>query len=318
MRILLLLCSLLQLNICFAQGYELIKIPTDPYHGVYTMIATPAEYKDSLDKTYPTIIYFHGGGAKGTDGTKLFIEAIPQRIKNGWQPQAINPLTGKLEYFIVIAAQDQWGTPWPSTMTPVMKYLKEVKKLRIDTNRLYTTGLSFGGSGCMLFAGWDSIAPKKVAAVLSCSPTADISLIQPNFKYIAKENFPVWFYCGNQDGSATENATRYSKELNRLADSLGNGPESWVQMYAGGHCCWNDLYNSKVKTNFNGEQIDMYQWFLTNSKKVLPPDTLPTDYQICIGNAQDIKKMIVLLKNGKYVEYDSSALSIPKVQVQLK
>lgn len=317
MRILILSLFLLRFNICFAQNYEVIKIPTDPYHGVYTMISTPAEYSDSAEKVYPTIIYFHGAGAKGTDGTKLFVEAIPQRIKAGWQPQAINPITRKVEYFIVIAAQDQWGTPWPNTMTPIMKYLKETKHLRIDTNRVYTTGLSFGGSGCMLYAGWDSLAPKKVAAVLSCSPTADVNLILPNFKYISKENFPVWFYSGNQDGASTGNAMRYSKELNRLADSLGQGPESWVQTYQGGHCCWNDLYNSKVKTNFNGEQIDMYQWFLTNGKQAVPPE-LPHDYQICIGNAQDIKKIIVLLRNGKYVEFDSSSMTIPKISVELR
>jgi|GEM_PF-6466050 len=265
----LVIASLLFLNALsgYTQGVQHLKVPTDRWHSVFTMLSLPPDYHKSGEKRYPTIIYFHGKGATGVDGKALFREGLPRRIKAGWKPQAINPLTHKTEYFIVIAAQDQWTTPWPETMYKVMAYLQHNKKLRIDTNRVYTTGPSFGGAGSVLYAAWDSLSHKKVAAILSASPAADINRVVHNFKYLAKDGIPVWFYSGDKDGFFTDNAKRYSKELNRLSDSLKKKHISWVQTFHGGHCCWQPLYDGKIKIMWNGQRVDMYQWFLFFSKQ---------------------------------------------------
>lgn len=116
----------------YAQRYETLS--NSPYtqwgHSWNAFISYPPDYKDSVNKTYPVIIYYHGAGEGGTDVNKLINAYLPGRIKNGWDAQGKTP-DGKTQYFIVIAAQDPGSvTPWPASFDWWITNLQKTKKAK--------------------------------------------------------------------------------------------------------------------------------------------------------------------------------------------
>lgn len=238
-----------------------------------TVVFTPKEYKDSVQKYYPVIIYFHGTGEAGTDVNSLTSNYLLGRIKSGWEPQAINPVTGKLEKFIVVAVQDaaNWS-PYPFAMRYAWNYILSMQKLRIDTNRIYTTGLSSGGQTSVMYACWDSTFAGKIAAVVSLSPAALEAQAVQNLSFFGKYNTPVWFISGSTDGN-TDYAKAYTTAINNF------GGNAWTTVYSGGHGGWDAMYNGTTTRVVNGKTLNIYEWMLLNSRgpaPVAPVDTTTT------------------------------------------
>jgi len=275
------------------------------------------------------ILFFHGKGAAGTDSSRLVGESLPKMVKGGFIPQAIDPVTGRLEKFIVIAPQDPSWSPGPDEVNYIVAWLIKNAKLNIDTNRVYATGLSAGGGRSLMYAVYDSLAVKKIAAVIAMSPAADPDPYMKNFRHLVRDQVPVWFYAGSQtgDGDKRANAERYIKEFQRAKDSIANLrllpviSNYWLQLFNGGHCCWDPIFKGDIRTTWSGKQLNMYEWFLLWSKSsvpiVEPPTTDPpssgTDV-ICIDGFNKIKRMVVLYRDGSFKEYDSTVLKslIPK------
>lgn len=262
-----------------------------------TVVFTPKEYKDSVQKYYPVIIYFHGTGEAGTDVNKLTSNYMLGRIKAGWEPQAVNPVTGKVEKFIVVAVQDAatWS-PYPAAMRYAWKYIMSTQKLRIDTNRIYTTGLSSGGQTSVMYACWDSTFAGKIAAVVSLSPAALEAQAVQNLSFFGKYNTPVWFISGDQDGF-TDNAKKYTTTINNA------GGSAWTTVYPGGHGGWDAMYNGTTTRVVNGKTLNVYEWMLLNSRgpaPVAPVDTTTTPPVIT-------KKLLLTIK----VYSDGTTENIP-------
>ncbi|MEZ2446138.1 hypothetical protein AB6805_30695 [Chitinophaga sp. RCC_12] len=237
-----------------------------------TVVYTPKEYQDSSQKYYPTIIYFHGVGEAGKDVTRLTGSYLLGRIKNGWEPQAVNPVTGKLEKFIVIAVQDaaNWS-PYPVPMRYARNFIIANMKLRVDTNRVYTTGLSSGGQTSVMYACWDESFAGKIAAVVSLSPAALEAQAVRNLSFFAKYNTPVWFISGDQDGF-TDNAKAYTNSITNA------GGSAYTTIYRGGHGGWDAMYNGTTTRQVNGKNLNIYEWMLSNGRGPVtrpPTDTVP-------------------------------------------
>src|SRR5688572_19908396 len=189
MKKLTVLSLLLIVNInIYAQGYKIIQTPKTPWHKCWTFVYNP----DSVStRKYPAVLFFHGRGAAGTDSARLIGESLPRMIKAGFIPQATDPVTGKLEKFVVIAPQDPNWSPGPDEMNYIVAWLVKNYKLPIDTNRIYATGLSAGGGRSLMYAVHNPLAVKKVAAVVSMSPASDPDPYIKNFKYIVQDQVPV-------------------------------------------------------------------------------------------------------------------------------
>lgn len=241
-------------------------LPAFPDNAV---VYTPKEYKDSVNKYYPVIIYFHGTGEAGTDVNKLTSNYLLGRIKAGWEPQATNPVTGKLEKFIIVAVQDAatWS-PYPAAMRYAWNYIMSTQKLRIDTNRIYTTGLSSGGQTSLMYACWDSTFYGKIAAVVSLSPAALVTPAIQNLSSLSRYNTPVWFISGNLDGN-TDYAKAYTTTINNA------GGQAFTTVYSGGHGGWDAMYNGTTTRTVNGKALNVYEWMLLNSRGPAPAP--PTD-----------------------------------------
>jgi len=217
-------------------------------HIESAVVFLPERYETK--DTWPTILYFHGAGESSKDRvySKVLGNGLPKNIVQGF----------KIPY-IVISVQDQWSTPTPAVIDYVLKNTF-LKAYNIDTTRIYTTGLSYGGGGAVAMA----IAhPEYISAVVSASPSA----LQPgevtNLPVLAKNNIPVWFWYGTKDtGPFGDNAKNYSAKITSA------GGSSWITTEAVGHGPWEALYKGASK--LSGKT--MYDFFAQYGKvAVLPP-----------------------------------------------
>lgn len=313
-----LLAALLFIPIWGFSQIETYKVVTNPWNSNGDMnvaIYKPAGYADSPLKVWPVIEFYHGDGDQGTDVNKILNNYIFKLIRDGKPPEAINPITGHLERFIVIEAQDRTGgTVWPPNYKYIWDYLRKTVKLRVDTTRIYTMGHSYGGAGDMLAASWDNAAAKRIAAVASLSPHADLLYKKQNIPLMVKDSIGIWFYTGTL---AKDGFTAYANAFDALYRQAGG--KSLVTIFNGGHdaAFWNNFYSGNVTRLWQGKQMNVYEYFLTHKKGgygLVTPEW-PLNPQICVGSAQDIKEIIILMKDGTYRRMDSTHWSFPEVQL---
>lgn len=313
MKYLLLAACLLMAQVTTAQ-IETYKVVTNPWNSNGDMnvaVYKPLGYADSPLKVWPVIEFYHGEGDQGTDVNKILNNYIFKLIKDGHPPEAINPITGQFERFIVIEAQDRTGgTVWPTNYKYIWEYLRKTVKLRIDTTRIYTMGHSYGGAGAMLAASWDSVAAKRVAAVAYLSPHADLANKKVNIPYMVRDSISIWSYTGIP---AKESFTQYAQAFDALYRQSGG--RSLVTIFIGGHDAgfWNPFYAGNITQPWQGKEMNVYEWFLTHKKGGYKIEAPPLNPEICIGQAHQIKRIILLMKDGTYRELDSTFWRIPDV-----
>src|SRR5690554_4630573 len=91
---------------------------------------------DHLEKKYPLIIYLHGSSNRGSDLNKLKQYGLPHAIDKGEEFD-----------FIIISPQCPEGKIWSSENWFEPLYAELISKYKIDTDRVYLTGVSMGGGG---------------------------------------------------------------------------------------------------------------------------------------------------------------------------
>ena len=106
------------------------------------LVSLPKNYEAEKGKTWPLIIYLHGGSHRGENLKLLYGYGIPDQIYRGREFP-----------FIIAAPQCQINHRW-STDDWFEDFFDELcAKYRIDGRRVYLTGLSLGGSGTWYLAG---------------------------------------------------------------------------------------------------------------------------------------------------------------------
>lgn len=193
-------------------------------------------------RKYPLVIFLHGSGERGNDN-----EA---QLKWGVNNFASDKNLTLYPAF-VIAPQCPAGGGWANissrnkdelTMAPTpaksMELLMEliqqtIKKLPVDTNRIYITGLSMGG-----FGTFDAIAryPNIFAAAVPVCGGGDLSKV-PIIKDI-----PMWIITGAEDDAVSP---VYSIEMARALQKAGAHP-GFTQYPEVGHFSWIMAYSDAL------------------------------------------------------------------------
>jgi len=160
---------------------------------------TPKEYNDDTIKKWPLIIYLHGGSSRGADTIKLYCCGIPDQI---WR--------GREFPFIIVAPQCPIHQRW-STDNWFENFYEEITtKYRVDTNKVYLTGVSLGGAGTWYLA---IKYPEKFAAIAPMSGfTRHIDYIMKNTDKLI--DIPIWAFHGKIDKIAQFEDTEWM--INRL------------------------------------------------------------------------------------------------------
>ncbi len=144
----------------------------------------PEGYHREESKEWPLIIYLHGGSSRGRDTMNLYASGIPDQI---WK--------GRKFPFVIVAPQCPLNQRW-STDNWFDNFFEEITtKFKIDTHKVYLTGVSLGGSGTWYLAMKHA---EKFAAI------APVSGFTRHLDYIIRntdklKDLPIWAFHGKED-----------------------------------------------------------------------------------------------------------------------
>jgi len=219
----------LQREMTFVRGENQHKKDTNYHYISYT----PKTYQADSLKKWPLIIYLHGGSSRGQDTIKLFSHGIPDQI---WR--------GREFPFVIVAPQCPINQRWSTDDWFENFYQEITSKYRVDTDRIYLTGVSLGGSGTWYLA---MKHPDKFAAIAPMSGfTRHMDFIENNIDRLI--DMPIWAFHGKIDRIVEFEDTEWLvNELMRKDKNVKFTAEPNV-----GH--WMDWH---VYTN-----QEIYDWFL--------------------------------------------------------
>lgn len=236
MRNFLLVSSFLLLQGCAAQSSPHLidsELKTVTTEALSYYLYYPEDYDHKPEKKFPILLFLHGGGESGDSLVA---------IKRNGPPKMI--VDGKQFPFLILAPQNPYQKKWWNTRAVNQLLDTIVANNRVDTKRIYLTGLSRGGG-----AAWEMAVqyPEKFAAMaVVCGMTP-----VPYASWIDK-NMPIWVFHGEEDKSIpiAESATM----VNRLK---GMGYDVKFTRYPNvGHNSWIKAYSTE----------ELYEWFMEQER----------------------------------------------------
>jgi predicted peptidase len=194
----------------------------------------PKQYAADSDIQWPVIIFLHGGTSRGNDLKRVKANGIPDRLERGMNIP-----------FIVIAPQCPVDKRWETDDWFNVLYGEITTRYRIDTNRIYLTGLSLGGSGTWYLA---MKHPSTFAAIAPISgKTSHIQFISDSACKLA--GLPIWIFHGKDDEIVDV------KETHQIATRLDQCNVNYALSIFDGHKHW------QTSWGVYGED-KIYSWFL--------------------------------------------------------
>ena len=182
---------------------------------------------------WPLIMFLHGAGERGDDLEKVKKHGPPKIVENR-----------KDFPFIVVSPQcpeDDW---WTDKVEVLINLLDDiVARYKVDTERIYLTGLSMGGYGTWSLA---SVYPERFAAI------APICGGGKRFMAFRLKDIPIWVFHGGKDKVVP------LKESEEMVNAIRNrGGNVKLTIYPdAGHDSWTETYNNQK----------LYDWFLEHRK----------------------------------------------------
>ncbi len=213
-----------------------VKTETDVTFTNYVYL--PDEYDADSNTDWPAIFFLHGKDEIG----KVF-DTLPDGGLHSFVEQNNLP-------FVILEPQCPAESEWVFQLDALMTYLeKMVDQYRIDTNRIYLTGLSMGAIGAWHLA---IRYPSAFAAILPICGGTYPFLGYPDAVTRIKD-VPVWAFHGKDDAVLPLQLTKI------LVDTLiqNGGNVKYTYYENTGHDAWTRTYSN----------MDIYHWLLHQEKK---------------------------------------------------
>lgn len=238
------------------------------------LLQLPVDYNTATSAKYPLLIFLHGTGEAGNiNGTQLpniynsTTSGGPAYfIAHGSFPDSFQVGgTGAWNKFIILSPQ---APGWSASGNQLMFMINDmISKYRVDTNRIYVTGLSAGGQGIVDYSAHIGTVPLHKAAAMVPMSMAESSG-QGSANVIVGDSTRAWGFGSDPDDS---HGVATHEEMNYM--NIAKAGFSRYTNYAGGHCCWNNFYTPTYKETINGKSMNIYEWLLTISRGV--PSSVP-------------------------------------------
>lgn len=183
---------------------------------------------------WPLIVFLHGAGARGND---------PQKVKRRHGPPKIVEKQKDFP-FIVVSPQCPKDDFWSDRVEVLINLLDDiVARYKVDTERIYLTGLSMGGYGTWSLA---YEYPERFAAI------APICGGGKRFMAPKLKDIPIWVFHGAKDEAVP------LEESERMVDAIRkHGGNVKLTIYPNaGHDSWTQTYDNQ----------QLYDWFLEHRK----------------------------------------------------
>jgi len=266
--------------------------PNGVFIGFYEY--KPVDYDANPNTKYPLIIFLHGIGERGDGQGQLpmvLANAIPKYIAQG-SPMRFY-VNGQWQTFLVLSPQlsQNYGSWQNFYVDEMLKWAKQ--NMRVDTNKMYLTGLSLGGGGVWRYATTSIDNAKQFAAIAPVCGTCDWG----NLCNIAQANTPVWAFHAQDDGLVGVGCTTSAISM---LNSCGPPTPPLMTIYPqGNHWIWDMAYDT---THAWQSPTNIYEWFLNQSRTsvALPPNIPP------IANAGP-DQMITIPTNSVFLNGSGSS-----------
>lgn len=214
--------------------------------------ALPVGYADSINKLkrYPLLITIHGILELGNGTTQLYLvtkNAVPKLLKAQSFPASFT-VDSTAYSFIVLSPQFKKR---PNTKQVNDMFTYAIKKYRVDSSRMYLTGLSMGGAVAFDYA---SAYGKRIAAVVPvCGDTLPTDARASD---VAQNNVAVWAFHNQYDTTAPVTYTKtWITKINSYSPVI---PAIQTIFQSGGHDAWTKASSPTYREN--GKNI--YEWML--------------------------------------------------------
>lgn len=234
------------------------------YKGNIFRLKFPKTYQHNVvdGKVYPLFIFFHGLGESGNEN----IYDNEYQLFHGGQRHRDSVNSGAFDGFLLYP-QNQYGFFGPAQYDALAELIQNflVPQNKVDINRIYTNGLSAGGT-----ATWEFTIryPTLVAAALPISAASSTFQSSANsLKFIR-----IWHFQGGLDKNPD---TSLSRQLGNAILNVG-GAYTYTKYPTRGHSCWNDAWSEK----------DFYPFMLRAHKA--NPVPLFGKYEFCQGEAVNV------------------------------
>jgi predicted peptidase len=206
------------------------------------LLSLPAGYERAKSRRWPLILFLHGAGERGDDLAKVKVHGIPRVVEQRRVPEFAD--------FPFIAVSPQCPTEtWWSRETLALEALLDAveEEYRVDSDRVYLTGLSMGGFGTFALA---AAQPERFAAIVPVCGGGS----RTDARRIA--HIPTWIFHGAKD---TTVPLRSSAEMVEAIAHLGGSPHFTVYPDAT-HDSWTETYDNP----------ELYRWLLSHTRNPPP------------------------------------------------
>lgn len=270
----------------FAQTVQtVINVPRDQWGNTYqALLYKPTGYDTSTQK-YPLLIFAHGKGeGSSTGGMEVLYNNSSAGgpcyfIEHGqWPSSFTNPKDGQAYQFIVLTPRAK-GTNWTYSSSNLDYFIRHMAaNYKVDTNRIYITGLSAGGATIVEYTGHGPVGGVpfqgryKVAAFVPMSQAYG-DPAQSIANNIVADSVRGWGFGDNN--CATSGCDGHGENTYKLINKMNIAKAGFGRFthYEGGHCCWNNFYKPTYRETINGQSMNIYEWMLQFSQA---PVTTPT------------------------------------------
>ena len=205
------------------------------------LLFLPRGYEAKAGRRWPLILFLHGAGERGSDVWKA--------AKHG---PASYVATEPDFPFIMVSPQCPAGQIWSRDV--LLALLDAIlREHRVDTGRVYLTGLSMGGYGT-----WDlGLAhPEKFAAIVPVCGGGQVMevVLSSGEKGAALRNLGVWAFHGARD---TVVPVHESQRMVDVLRQLGVREVKLTIYPEAGHDSWTQTYNNPA----------LYDWLLQHERR---------------------------------------------------
>lgn len=218
-------------------------------------VAKPSNY-DSTSTRYPLIIFLTGAGQYGNGSIDLpsLLNDGPAQLLDEKKFPASFTVNGQTFSFIVFTPQFK-NVASVFNVKECIAFAKTA--YRIDTTRIYLSGLSIGGE---LAADAGADIPTLLAAIVPLAGVPQDYSTTNKCQLLANNNVPVWaFHSQNDPIYPISTATGFINKINSFNPTVRSKITEWP---SGGHDAW----TRAIEPAYKEGGMNMYEWMLQFKK----------------------------------------------------
>lgn len=191
--------------------------------GYEYLVTLPEGYAEDSSKKWPLLVFLHGAGERGDDLNLLKKHGPPKLLAGG----------KKFEAIVVcpqVPLKNIWNEHGVKALTDEI-----IRTHRVDTSRLYLTGISMGG-----FGTWDTALayPDTYAAIAPICGGAGVGFVMAE----RIKDLPCWIFHGDKDAAVPVD---FSLKMHNALTKAGS--QAKLTIYPGvGHDCWTQTYDNEA------------------------------------------------------------------------